>query len=372
MFEFEVISNCRNTAARTAIFHTPNGKVNTPRFMPVGTLATVKGITSNQLQSTQSEMILSNAFHLHLQPGEDIIREAGGIHKFMNWDKPILTDSGGYQVFSLSKLNSISNEGVEFKNPRDGSHVFLSPEKVIKIQMDLGSDIAMAFDQCPPNTASENDIEDSLERTHLWLQKCVEVHNKPNQALFGIVQGGKYPKLREISARFTRSFDLPGIAVGGVSVGESVEEIHKVINFLPKFLPRDKPRYLMGIGSLNEIKIAVANGFDLFDCVLPTRLGRHGTALFNNERWNMRNARFKNDFSPIDKTCKCETCQYYSRAYLHHLIRNEEILGLTLISIHNIYHLIRFTNAISAAIRDNCFTNDFAPWETSSIAHHTW
>ena len=372
MFEFEVTSNCCNTEARTAIFHTPSGKVNTPRFMPVGTLATVKGISSRQLQTTKSEMILSNTFHLHIQPGEKLIKEAGGIHKFMDWDKPILTDSGGYQVFSLSKLNSISNEGVEFKNPRDGSHVFLSPEKVIEIQMDLGSDVAMAFDQCPPHTATENDIEESLERTHLWLQKCVASHNKSNQALFGIVQGGKYPKLREKSARFTSSFDLPGIAVGGVSVGESVEEIHKVINFLPKFLPTDKPRYLMGIGSLNEIKIAVANGFDLFDCVLPTRLGRHGTALFNNERWNLRNARFKNDFSPIDETCKCETCQSYSRAYLHHLIKNDEILGLSLVSIHNIAHLIRFTNAISAAIKDNCFTNDFAPWETSSIAHHTW
>jgi queuine tRNA-ribosyltransferase len=238
--------------------------------------------------------------------------------------------------------------------------------------MDLGSDVAMAFDHCPPHTANENDIEDSLQRTHLWLQKCVETHQKSNQALFGIVQGGKYPKLREYSAKYTSSFDLPGIAVGGVSVGEAVEEIHSVINYVPKFLPINKPRYLMGIGSLKEISLAVANGFDIFDCVLPTRLGRHGTAFFNDERLNLRNARFKNDFSPIDKTCKCETCKSYSRAYLHHLIRNDEILGLTLISLHNIAHLIRFTNAISTAIRDNCFTNDFAPWKTSSIAHHTW
>ncbi len=372
MFEFEVVSNCTNTDARAGIFNTPNGQINTPKFMPVGTLATVKGITSKQLKSTGAEMILSNTFHLHLQPGEKLIREAGGIHKFMNWDKPILTDSGGYQVFSLSKLNNISDEGVKFKNPRDGSYVFLSPEKVMQIQMDLGSDIAMAFDHCPPHTASENDIEESLNRTHLWLQKCVKEHNKVNQALFGIVQGGKYPKLREFSAKFTSSFDLPGIAVGGVSVGESVNEIHNVINFIPKFLPKDKPKYLMGIGSLREITLAIARGFDLFDCVLPTRLGRHGTALFNDERFNMRNARFKNDFSPIDKTCNCETCKSYSRAYLHHLIRNDEILGLTLISLHNIEHLIRFTNSISAAIKDNCFTIDFAPWKTSSIAHHTW
>lgn len=372
MFDFEITSSCSNTEARTGIFHTPNGQVRTPRFMPVGTLGTVKGISSNQLESTGSEMILSNTFHLHLQPGEKLIKEAGGIHKFMNWDKPILTDSGGYQVFSLAKLNNITNEGVEFKNPRDGSHVFLSPDKVMQIQMDLGSDIAMAFDHCPPHTANENDIQDSLDRTHLWLEKCVETHKKSNQALFGIVQGGRYPKLREISAKFTSSFDLPGIAVGGVSVGESVDQIHNVINFVPKFLPRDKPRYLMGIGSLKEISLAIAKGFDLFDCVLPTRLGRHGTAFFNDERWNIRNARFKKDFSPIDKTCKCETCKSYSRAYLHHLVRNDEILGLTLISMHNISHLIRFTNAISAAIKDNCFTIDFAPWKRSSIAHHTW
>ena len=372
MFEFEITSNCNNTSARTGIFHTPNGQVNTPKFMPVGTLATVKGISSNQLTSTGSEMILSNTFHLHLQPGEKLVKELGGIHKFMHWAKPILTDSGGYQVFSLAKLNNISDRGVEFKNPRDGGHVFLSPEKVMQIQMDLGSDVAMAFDHCPPHTANENDIEDSLERTHSWLQKCVETHQKSNQALFGIVQGGKYPRLREQSAKFTSSFDLPGIAVGGVSVGEAVEEIHSVITYVPKFLPINKPRYLMGIGSLREISLAVANGFDIFDCVLPTRLGRHGTAFLNDERLNLRNARFKNDFSPIDKTCKCETCNSYSRAYLHHLIRNDEILGLTLISLHNIAHLIRFTNSISTAIQDNCFTNDFAPWKTSSIAHHTW
>ena len=372
MFNFEITSNCSNTNARTGIFHTPHGQVRTPRFMPVGTLATVKGLTSKQLKSTGSEMILSNTYHLHLQPGEKLIQGAGGIHKFMNWKHPILTDSGGYQVFSLAKLNNISDQGVEFKNPRDGSHVFLSPEKVMHIQMDLGSDVAMAFDHCPSHSASENDIEDSLQRTHLWLQKCIENHNKSNQALFGIVQGGKHPKLREISAKFVSSFDLPGIAVGGVSVGETVDQIHDVIKFVPQFLPKDKPRYLMGIGSLNEISLAISEGFDLFDCVLPTRLGRHGTALFNNERWNMRNSRFKNDFSPIDKTCNCETCKSYSRSYLHHLVRNDEILGLTLISMHNIYHLLRFTSAISTAIKDDCFTIDFAPWKRSSIAHYTW
>ncbi len=372
MFSFKSTSYCNKTNARTGVLTTPHGEVCTPKFMPVGTLATVKGLTSNQLNATNASMILSNTFHLHLQPGEEIIKKAGGIHKFMNWNKPILTDSGGYQVFSLAKLNKISDEGVGFKNPRDGSYIFLTPEKVMKIQMDLGADICMAFDHCPPHNVSENDIEDSLLRTHRWLKRCFESHSKIDQALFGIVQGGRYHHLREKSAKFVSSFDLPGIAVGGVSVGESIDEIRNVISLVPKYLPEHKPRYLMGIGSLNEISIAIANGFDLFDCVLPTRLGRHGTAFYNDQRWNIRNARFKDDFNPIDKTCLCETCKNYSRAYLHHLIRNDEILGLTLISLHNISHMIRFTNAISQAIKDNCFTIDFAPWEISSIAHHTW
>ena len=372
MFGFKETSLCINTKARTGIFNTPHGVIETPKFMPVGTLATIKGLSSSQIESTNSSMILSNTFHLHLQPGEKIIKESGGIHKFMNWNKPILTDSGGYQVFSLAKLNKISDKGVEFKNPRDGSNIFLSPEKIMEIQMDIGADVTMAFDHCPPHTSTENDIEDSLRRTHLWLERCVKAHTRKDQALFGIIQGGRYPKLRELSANFVSSFDLPGIAVGGVSVGESIKEIHNIINLVAKFLPPNKPRYLMGIGSLKEISIAIAKGFDLFDCVLPTRLGRHGTALFNDERWNLRNARFKDDFLPIDESCSCETCRNYSRAYIHHLIRNDELLGLTLISLHNISHLIRFTNAISRAIKDNCFTIDFAPWETSSIAHYTW
>ncbi len=372
MFDFEITSHCNKTQARTGIFHTSHGPVETPKFMPVGTLATVKGVSSKQLNDLGSSMILANTFHLHLQPGEQIIKKAGGLHEFMSWKKPILTDSGGFQVFSLSKLNKISNEGVEFRNPRDGSPVFLSPKKIMQIQMDLGSDVAMAFDHCPPHTSSENEIQESLNRTHLWLEKCIDSHKRNDQALFGIVQGGRFPALRENSARFVSSFDLPGIAVGGVSVGESIEEIHNVIGFVPQFLPEDKPKYLMGIGSLNEIAVAISKGFDLFDCVLPTRLGRHGTALHNGERWNMRNARFKNDYKPIDETCKCEVCSSYSRAYLHHLIRNDELLGLSLISIHNIYHLMRFTRAISRAIKDNSFTIDFAPWKRSSIAHHTW
>ena len=372
MFDFEITSDCKNTRARTGVFNTPHGIVNTPQFMPVGTLGTVKGLTSKQISTTNSSMILANTFHLHVQPGEDIVCAAGGLHQFMNWEKPILTDSGGYQVFSLAKLNQVSDKGVEFRNPRDGKKIFLSPEKVMEIQMKLGSDVAMSFDHCPSHTSSKNDVEDALKRTNLWLERCVNSHRKSDQALFGIVQGGKYPDLRELSARSVTSFDLPGIAVGGVSVGESIDLIHDVINFVPKFIPENKPRYLMGIGSLKEITFAVSKGFDLFDCVIPTRLGRHGTAFHNDEKWNLRNARFKTDFEPIDKTCSCETCKFYSRAYLHHLIKNDELLGLTLISLHNISHLVRFTTAISNAIKDNCFTIDFAPWKRSSIAHHTW
>ncbi len=372
VFRFHIENNCSQTFARVAVLDTPHGKVKTPRFMPVGTLGTVKGITSEQLKSTSAQMILANTFHLHLQPGEDVVRMAGGIHKFMNWKEPILTDSGGFQVFSLAKLNSIDHKGVSFQSPRDGQLIELTPEKSIQIQMALGADVAMAFDQCPPFPASENDVNDACNRTHDWLKRCVSAHYKKDQALFGIVQGGCFEHLRKKSAQVVSEFDLPGFAIGGVSVGEPINEIHKIVRQVPPLLPQDRPRYLMGIGTLKEMSLAVANGIDLFDCVLPTRLGRHGTALVEGEQWNLRNARFKNDFLPLDKSCACETCKGYSRAYLHHLIRNKELLGLTLLSLHNISHLIRFTNAMRLAIKDGSFSEDFAPWQSRSKAHHTW
>ncbi len=372
MFNFHITAKCQNTKARSGVFKTPHGEVNTPKFMPVGTLATVKGLSNRQIESTGAEMILANTYHLHLQPGEKIICDAGGIHEFMSWDRPILTDSGGYQVFSLSKLNTISDDGVSFKNPRDGSQITLTPEKAIEIQNQLGADVIMAFDQCPSHLASKNEIKQACDRTHVWLERCVRAHQRDDQALFGIVQGGRFLDLREESAKNISSFDLPGIAIGGVSVGESASEIHNVIRFISPYLSNQIPKYLMGIGSLREIAIAIANGIDLFDCVLPTRLGRHGTALVQDERWNMRNARFRSDFRPLDETCACETCKNYTRAYLHHLIRNDEILGLTLLSIHNISHLLRFTRSASIAISEGCFSEDFAPWQKSSIAHFTW
>ncbi len=372
VFEFQVHSYCSRTQARVGSLMTPHGSVSTPKFMPVGTLGSVKGVSSSQLANTGAEMILANTFHLLLQPGERVVEGAGGLHGFMGWKSPILTDSGGFQVFSLSKLNSIDDQGVSFRNPRNGSKILLTPERAIEIQMALGSDIAMAFDQCPPYPSTELEVQEASNRTHYWLQKCVEAHKKENQALFGIVQGGCFPHLRKESAKIVSSFDLPGIAIGGVSVGEPVEQIHEIVRYVSPFLPTHLPKYLMGIGTLREMAIAVANGIDLFDCVIPTRLGRHGTALVRDERWNLRNASFRNDHSPLDPTCICETCSSHSRSYLHHLIRSEELLGLTLLSIHNISNLIRFSNAMRYAIRDGCFSEDFAPWEKDSSARHTW
>ncbi len=372
MFSFQVKANCPNTRARVGCFNTPHGSVDTPRFMPVGTLGTVKGVSSRQLLDTSAQMILANTYHLHLQPGEDVVKAAGGLHQFMGWDGPILTDSGGFQVFSLAELNQVNDDGVSFRNPRDGSQIYLTPEKAIEIQMALGSDVAMALDQCPPYPATENDVEEASRRTHAWLERCVEAHQKSNQALFGIVQGGCFSHLRAKSVKTVSGFDLPGIALGGVSVGEPINEMHKIVRQIAPLLPEEKPRYLMGIGTFKEMTIAIANGIDLFDCVLPTRLGRHGTALVRDERWNLRNACFRNDHAPLDKTCPCEACRNYGRSYLHHLIRSGELLGLTLLSLHNITTLIRFTTAITQAIVEGSFSEDFAPWQSDSKAHHTW
>ncbi|MAD68007.1 tRNA guanosine(34) transglycosylase Tgt [Synechococcus sp. BIOS-U3-1] len=372
MFDFKISAHCSRTDARCGRFSTPHGVVDTPRFMPVGTLATVKGVSTDQLATTGAQMVLSNTYHLHLQPGEAVVEGAGGLHRFMGWKGPMLTDSGGFQVFSLGDLNRIDDQGVDFRNPRNGSRILLTPERSMEIQMALGADVAMAFDQCPPYPATENDVEEASRRTHAWLERCVNAHQKTDQALFGIVQGGCFPHLREASARTVAGFDLPGIAIGGVSVGEPVDDMHRIVRQVTPLLPDDRPRYLMGIGTLREMSVAVANGIDLFDCVLPTRLGRHGTALVGGERWNLRNARFRHDHTPLDTTCPCQACRQHSRSYLHHLIRSDELLGLTLLSLHNLTHLIRFTTAMGQAIKDGCFSEDFAPWEEDSPAHHTW
>ena len=372
VFAFEITAHCPNTRARCGCFHTPHGVVNTPRFMPVGTLATVKGVTPAQLKATGAEMVLSNTFHLHLQPGEQIVADGGGLHRFMAWDGPMLTDSGGFQVFSLGDINTINDRGVVFRSPRDGARIDLTPERSMAIQMTLGADVAMAFDQCPPYPASESEVAAACRRTHAWLERCITSHTKADQALFGIVQGGCFPHLREESARVVSSMGLPGIAVGGVSVGEPAEEMHRIVRQVGPLLPDDKPHYLMGVGTLPEMAIAVANGFDLFDCVLPTRLGRHGAALVDGERWNLKNARFRHDHTPLDPSCPCPACTVHSRAYLHHLIKTDELLGKILLSLHNITQLVRFSSAMAQAIRDGCFAEDFAPWEPDSPAAHTW
>ncbi len=332
--------------------------------MPVGTLATVKGVTPRQLQDAGAEMVLSNTYHLHLAPGEDIIAKAGGLHAFMNWHGPILTDSGGFQVFSLSELRTISEEGVRFKSPRDGRVINMTPEHSIGIQNALGADVIMAFDECPPYPASREAVQAATDRTYHWLQRCIAAHGRSDQALFGIVQGGTYLDLRQAAARQLRELDLPGYAIGGVSVGEPPEFIHQIVDATAPLLPEDKPRYLMGVGTYREMARAIAAGIDLFDCVIPTRLARHGAVLVGGERWNIKNAQYREDFRPLDQTCPCYACTDFSRAYLNHLIRSRELLGYTLLSIHNITELIRFTQRIRESILSDRFTAEFAHWLT--------
>lgn len=330
--------------------------------MPVGTLANVKTLTPEQLQATGAQMVLANTYHLHLQPGEAIIAGAGGLHTFMGWSGPLLTDSGGFQVFSLSELRTISEEAVSFRSPRDGQIIHLSPETSIAIQNQLGADVIMAFDECPPYPATREVVAAATGRTTRWLERCILAHQRPDQALFGIIQGGTYLDLRQDSARSLIEFGLPGYAIGGVSVGEPPELIEKIVQATTPLLPEDKPRYLMGVGTYREMAQAIAAGIDLFDCVIPTRLARHGNALVQGERWNLKNARFCQDFSPLDPDCDCYTCQTFSRAYLSHLLRAQELLAYTLLSIHNLTELVRFTQQLRAAILGNTFTTKFAQW----------
>ncbi|MEC4891402.1 MAG: tRNA guanosine(34) transglycosylase Tgt [Oscillatoria sp. PMC 1051.18] len=367
-FSFQCQSCCSRTRARVGVFHTPHGIMETPRFMPVGTVATVKGVTPAQLKAAGAQTILANTYHLHLQPGEAIIEAAGGLHRFMGWNSPILTDSGGFQVFSLSDLRKITDAGVTFRSPRDGRIIDFTPERSIAIQNALGADIIMAFDECPPYPATEEEVIVATERTYRWLERCIKAHQRPQeQALFGIVQGGVYPELRIAAAKSLAEFDLPGYAIGGVSVGEPAELINNIVRATAPYLPPDKPRYLMGVGTYREMVQAIAAGVDMFDCVIPTRLGRHGTALVRGERWNLKNARFREDFQPLDESCTCYACQHFTRAYLNHLVRSREMLGYILLSLHNITELIRFTVEIREAILSDRFVSDFGHWlETAS------
>lgn len=351
---YELIKTCKQTGARLGRLHTPHGVIETPIFMPVGTQATVKAMTPEELKDIGSQIILSNTYHLYMRPGHDLIERAGGLHKFMNWDKPILTDSGGFQVFSLGPLRKIKEEGVEFRSHLDGSKHFLSPEKATEIQNALGSDIIMAFDECAPYPADSQYVKNSLERTTRWLERCKAAHKYPErQALFGIVQGGMYKDLREQSAKEITAIDLPGYAIGGLSVGEPKEMMYEVLDYTVPLLPEDKPRYLMGVGSPDDLLEGVLRGIDMFDCVLPTRIARNGTAMTSQGKVVVRNASYAEDFTSLDPDCDCYTCRNYTKAYLRHLIKCNEILGARLLTIHNLHFLLKLMENVREAIRED-------------------
>lgn len=351
--KYELIKN--DGQARLGKLVTNYGTFDTPMFMPVGTLANVKTLTPEELYNMNSAVILSNTYHLWLRPGEDIVSKAGGLHKFMNYNGPILTDSGGFQVFSLAKKKDISEEGVVFKSHIDGKKLFLTPELSIQIQNKLDSDIAMSFDECIPYPASYEYAKASTERTIRWAKRGLSVHNNPNQSLFGIVQGGEFEDLRKYSALETVKLNFDGYSIGGTSVGEDKDTMYKMIDYAIKYLPIDKPRYLMGVGEPIDLLEGVERGIDMFDCVLPTRLARHGNAFTRNGRINLKNLKYKEDFTPIEDNCDCYTCKNYTKAYIRHLITCNEMLGGRLLSIHNIRFLIKEMGEIRQAIKNNNF-----------------
>jgi len=351
--KYELIDTCDK--ARLGILHTNHGSFPTPMFMPVGTQATVKTLSPEELKEVNSGVILSNTYHLWLRPGEDIVDKAGGLHKFMNYDGPILTDSGGFQVFSLAKnkKKDIVEEGVHFKSHLDGRKLFLTPELSIGIQNKLDSDIAMSFDECIPYPATYEYTKASTERTLRWAKRGKDVHKNENQSLFGIVQGGEFTDLREYSAKETVKMDFDGYSIGGTSVGEDKDTMYKMVEDAIRYLPEDKPRYLMGVGDPIDIIEGVIRGVDMFDCVLPTRLARHGNAFTRNGKINIKNLKFKEDFTPIEDTCDCYACRNYTKAYIRHLITADETFGARLLSIHNIRFLIKLTEELREAIKNN-------------------
>lgn len=351
---YELIKTCKQTGARLGILHTPQGSFETPIYMPVGTLATVKGLTPEELYDAGADIVLSNTYHLWLRPGEDIVEEAGGLHKFMNWDRAILTDSGGFQVFSLSENRRIEEEGVHFRNHISGEKLFLTPEKAIDIQNKLGADMIMSFDECPAYHHSHDYVKKSIARTTRWAERGLEAHQHPDtQALFGIIQGAGYKDLRLQHAQDLISLDFPGYSVGGLSVGETMEEMNAVLDYLGPVMPADKPRYLMGVGSPGALIDSVIRGMDMFDCVLATRVARNGTCMTSNGRLTVRNAAFARDFRPIDENCQCYTCQNYTRAYVRHLFASNEILGMRLASIHNVHFLIDLMRQVREHIKSD-------------------
>lgn len=353
---YELIKKDSRTKARRGRVNTPHGPIETPVFMPVGTAGTVKAMKPEEVRDMGAQIILGNTYHLYLRPGHEVVKAAGGLHKFMNWERAILTDSGGFQVFSLGAMRKISEEGVEFRSHIDGSKHMLSPEKSMEIQNALGSDIMMAFDECAPYPADRNYVKNSLERTTRWLNRCKEYHkNTEQQSLFGIMQGGMYKDLRKQSAEEIVELDLPGYAIGGLSVGEPKEIMYEVMDDCVDYLPADKPRYLMGVGSPDCLFEGVERGIDMFDCVLPTRIARHGMAMTSQGRVNIKNAKYERDFTPLDPNCDCYTCRNYSKAYLRHLFKSDEILSSMLMTTHNLHFLVNTMAGIRKAIEEDRF-----------------
>jgi queuine tRNA-ribosyltransferase len=352
-FKFELLKECSRTGARAGILHTPHGDIETPIFMPVGTQATVKTMSPEELENLGAQIILSNTYHLYLRPGHDLVKKAGGLHKFMNWNHPILTDSGGFQVFSLGDLRTISDGGVLFRSHLDGSKHMFTPEKVMEIENALGADIIMAFDECSPYPSTFQEAERAVTRTTAWAKRCKEAHSNPNQALFGIIQGNVFQELRERSAKEIIDLDFPGYGIGGLSVGESAEIMYEVLDYTTPLMPVDKPRYLMGVGAPENIVEGIKRGVDMFDCVLPTRIARNGTVMTSFGKLVVKNAAYKEDFLPLDPECDCYTCRNYSRAYIRHLLKADEIFGLRLTSIHNLSYLLKLTRDIRKAILDD-------------------
>lgn len=352
---FELVKKDARTRARRGVLRTPHGEVQTPMFMPVGTQATVKAMTPRELEESGAQIILSNTYHLHVRPGEDIVREAGGLHRFMAWDRPILTDSGGFQVFSLAGLRRIREEGVSFRSHLDGREMFIGPEESMAIQEALGADIAMAFDVCSAYPCDERTAREAMERTHRWAARCKRAHRREDQAVFGIVQGAFYRDLRVQSAKALADLDFPGYGIGGLSVGEPKEMMYDLLDEMMPYMPEEKPRYLMGVGSPDCLVEGVYRGIDLFDCVLATRVARNGTCFTDTGRLVIRNAAYARDFRPIEEGCDCYACRHFTRAYVRHLLKAGEITGARLATLHNLRYLLRLMERIRAAIEEGRF-----------------
>ncbi|MDO4544139.1 MAG: tRNA guanosine(34) transglycosylase Tgt [Clostridia bacterium] len=358
-FSFELLHVCKQSGARLGRLYTPHGVIDTPCYMPVGTQATVKAMTPRDVEETGASILLANTYHLYMRPGHELVAEAGGLHKFMHWDRPILTDSGGFQVFSLAKINDILEDGVVFRSHIDGSKHLFTPESVMEIEQALGADIAMCFDECAPHTADHAYAKKAMERTHRWAARCKQAHTRQDQALFGIVQGGMYKDLRIESAKHLSDMDFIGYGIGGLSVGEPKPVMYEMLETLMPHMPKDKPRYLMGVGSPDCLLEGVLRGVDMFDCVLQTRAARNGLALTGNGRVMLRNKTFERDFTPIEEGCDCYACKNFTRAYIRHLIKAEEILSAQLITMHNIRFSVRLMEQVRAAIAEDRYL-DFA------------